>query len=169
MPSIWSMAIFAPSPLIEKMREGYDMVLSLETNIDDMNPEFYQHVFELLLDAGALDVFTTPVIMKKGRPGTLLTVLAREERREALTEILFAETTTAGVRSSLLARTVLDREMRQVTTRFGEIPVKVLSRGGSVVTVSPEYEQCRKIAKERRVPLKEVYDEAKKMAAFITE
>ncbi len=150
-------------------REGYDTVISLETNIDDMNPEFYQHVFERLLDAGALDVFATPIIMKKGRPGTLLTVLVRDERREALMEILFAETTTAGVRAGRLERTVLDREMRRVKTRFGEITVKVLSREGRVVTVSPEYEECRKIAGERQVPLKEVYDEAKKMAAYITE
>ncbi len=152
----------------DEMREGYDRILSLETNIDDMNPEFYQHVCERLFEAGALDVFTTAIIMKKGRPGTQLTVLAREERREALTEIIFAETTTAGIRAGRLERTVLDREMRRVATRFGEIPVKVLSRGGRVVSVSPEYEECRKIAKERQVPLKEVYDEAKKTAAALS-
>ncbi len=146
-------------------REDYDTVLSLETNIDDMNPEFYQHVSERLLDAGALDVFTTPVIMKKGRHGVQLTVLAREVHRETLTEIIFAETTTAGIRMSRLERAVLDREMRLVSTRFGSIPVKVLSRGGRVVTVSPEYEECRKLAKELKVSLKEVYDEAKKSAA----
>ena len=73
--------------------------------------------------------------------------------------------TTAGIRAARLERTVLDREMRQVATRFGEIPVKVLSRGGRVISVSPEYEECRRIAKERQVPLKEVYDEAKKTAA----
>ncbi|HNW27361.1 MAG TPA: nickel pincer cofactor biosynthesis protein LarC [Spirochaetota bacterium] len=151
----------------DSAREGYDTVLSLETNIDDMNPEFYQHVFDRLFEAGALDVFTAPIIMKKGRPGTLLTVLAREERREALAEIIFAETTTAGIRAARLERTVLDREMRRVTTRFGEITVKVLSRGGRVVSVSPEYEECRRIAKERQVPLKEVYDEAKKTAAAL--
>jgi len=94
-------------------------------------------------------------------------VLAREERREALAEIIFAETTTAGIRAARLERTVLDREMRRVTTRFGEITVKVLSRGGRVVSVSPEYEECRRIAKERQVPLKEVYDEAKKTAAAL--
>jgi uncharacterized protein (TIGR00299 family) protein len=151
----------------DEAREGYDRILSLETNIDDMNPEFYQHVYERLFEAGALDVFTTPVIMKKGRPGTQITVLAREERRETLTEIIFAETTTAGIRASRLERTVLDREMRRVTTRFGEITVKVLSRGGRVVSVSPEYEECRRIAKEWQVPLKEVYDEAKKTAAAL--
>lgn len=148
-------------------REGYDTVLSLETNIDDMNPEFYQHACERLLEAGALDVFTTPIIMKKGRPGALLTVLAREELREILTEILFAETTTAGVRVSRLERTVLDRAMRRLQTRFGELSIKILSRGGRVITVSPEYEECRARAKEQGVPLKEIYDEAKKIAATL--
>ncbi len=148
-------------------REGYDTVLSLETNIDDMNPEFYQHACERLLEAGALDVYTTPIIMKKGRPGALLTVLAREELREILTDILFAETTTAGVRVSHLERTVLDRSMKRLQTRFGELSVKILSRGGRVITVSPEYEECRAMAKELRVPLKEIYDEAKKIAAAL--
>ncbi len=148
----------------DNARTGHDTILSLETNIDDMNPEFYQHVAEQLLEAGALDVFTTPVIMKKGRPGTQLTVLAREEQRDLLTGMVFAETTTAGIRISRIERAILDREMRPVSTRFGEITVKILSRGGRVVTVSPEYEECRKIAKVRMVPLKTVYDEAKKMA-----
>lgn len=145
-------------------RDGYDTVVTLETNIDDMNPEIYQHVFDRLLEAGALDVFTAPVMMKKGRPGTLLTVLAREEKREELANLLFAETTTAGIRVGRFERVVCDREMRRVNTPFGEIGVKVLSRRGRVMTVSPEYEECRRIAKDRGVPLKQVYDEAKKIA-----
>ncbi len=143
---------------------GREAILSIETNIDDMNPEFYDHVIERLLEAGALDAYATPVIMKKTRPGTLLTALAREEARDKITKIIFEETTTAGIRYHKMERVVLDRETRHVTTRYGEIAVKVLTDNGHIVTVSPEYEECRRIAKARGVPLKLVYEEAKKMA-----
>lgn len=141
-----------------------DPIVSLETNIDDMNPEFYQHVLDRLLEAGALDVFTTQVIMKKSRPGVLLTVIAREETREDIARIIFEETTTAGIRYAPMERMILDREMKKISTRYGEISVKVLSRVGRVVTVSPEYEECRSIAHSLGIPLKQVYDEAKKIA-----
>jgi len=121
-------------------------------------------VFERLLESGALDVFTTPVIMKKTRPGVQLTVLAREEIRDEITGIIFDETTTAGIRISRMDRVMLDREIRTINTRYGEVSVKFLYSGGRVVTVSPEYEDCRRIAKSKGVPLKAVYDEAKKMA-----
>jgi len=142
----------------------YESVLAIETNIDDMNPEFYQHVSERLLEAGALDVYTAQVIMKKSRPGALLTVICRDDAREALARIIFEETTTAGIRYRRMERTVLDRETRRVSTPWGEIAVKVLAAAGRVVTVSPEYEECRRIARERGVPLKQVYDEARKAA-----
>jgi pyridinium-3,5-bisthiocarboxylic acid mononucleotide nickel chelatase len=144
--------------------EGFETIISLETNIDDMNPEFYQHVFDRLLESGALDVYTTPVMMKKTRPGVQLTVLAREEHRDGLTRIIFEETTTAGVRFSRLERLALHREIRKVRTRFGEVAVKFLSGTGGIVTVSPEYEDCRAAAISAGVPLKNVYDEAKKIA-----
>ena len=146
---------------------SYETVLSIETNIDDMNPEFYQHVFESLLESGALDVYTTPIIMKKSRPGVKLTVLAREEDRDALARVVFAETTTAGVRIARLDRLVLQRETRRVATVYGEIAVKVLSSGGRPVTVSPEFEDCRAAAKTLGVPLRKVYDEARKRADFL--
>ena len=107
-----------------------------------MNPEFYQHVSERLLEAGALDVYTAQVIMKKSRPGVVLTVLCREESRDALSRIIFEETTTAGIRYGRMERMVLDRELRRVRTPFGEIGVKVLTGAGRVITVSPEYEEC---------------------------
>jgi hypothetical protein len=148
----------------DETQTGNETIIALETNIDDMNPEFYQHVFERLLETGALDVFTTPVMMKKTRPGVQLTVLAREESRDEITGIIFDETTTAGIRISRMDRVMLDREIRIINTRYGEVDVKFLSSGGRVVTVSPEYEDCRRIAKAKGVPLKTVYDEAKKMA-----
>lgn len=141
-----------------------DWVISLETNIDDMNPEFYQHVTERLLECGALDVYTTPVIMKKSRPGVMLTVLARDALRDALSEIIFSETTTAGIRVHGMERLVLDREVIRVATRYGDIPVKILKKEGAVITVAPEYEACRAAAKELGVPLRKIYDEAKKIA-----
>ncbi len=146
---------------------GYETILSIETNIDDMNPEFYQHVFESLLESGALDVYTTPIIMKKSRPGVKLTVLAREEDRDALARVVFAETTTAGVRIARLDRLVLQRETRRVATVYGEIGIKVLSSGGFPVTISPEFEDCRAAAKTLGVPLRKVYDEARKRADFL--
>jgi hypothetical protein len=151
----------------DEIPAGHETIISLETNIDDMNPEFYQHVFERLLESGAMDVYTTPVIMKKTRPGVQLTVLAREDKREELTGIIFEETTTAGIRFSRMERTALEREIRKIATEFGEVGVKLLYSGGRVVTVSPEYEDCRRIAKSRGVPLKAVYDEAKKAAGTL--
>jgi pyridinium-3,5-bisthiocarboxylic acid mononucleotide nickel chelatase len=148
----------------DETQAGNETIIALETNIDDMNPEFYQHVFERLLESGALDVFTTPVIMKKTRPGVQLTVLAREDSRDKITSIIFDETTTAGIRISRMDRVMLEREIRIINTRYGEVIVKFLYSGGRVVTVSPEYEDCRRIAKAKGIPLKAVYDEAKKMA-----
>ena len=156
--------VFIGEGEIQAAREA---VIALETNIDDMNPEFYQHVFERLLESGAMDVYTTPVIMKKSRPGVQLTVLAREDKRDELTEIIFNETTTAGIRINKMERMALEREIRRIGTRFGEVSVKLLYSGGRVVTASPEYEDCRRIAKAEGVPLKEVYDEAKKMAGSL--
>ncbi len=148
----------------EGTQTGLEPIVSLETNIDDMNPEFYGHVIERLLAAGALDAYITPVIMKKTRPGTLLTTLAREDSAEQMRNIIFEETTTAGIRFHRMDRAVLGRETRRVATPYGEIAVKFLLDRGRVVTASPEYEECRRIAAERGVPLRLVYDEAKKAA-----
>ncbi|UCD35538.1 MAG: nickel pincer cofactor biosynthesis protein LarC [Nitrospiraceae bacterium] len=131
-------------------------VLVMETNIDDMNPQAYEYVMERLFDDGALDVYLTPVIMKKGRPGIVLTVLCTEDRRDALSEIVLAETTSIGLRFSRAGRTILTREIRTVDTKYGKIPLKTARLGKGRKKVSPEYEDCKRIARKLKVPLIEV-------------
>ncbi len=137
-----------------------DTVAVLEANIDDLNPQVFGYVMDRLLDAGALDVFGTPVQMKKSRPGTLLTVLARPEESEKLTRIIFAETTTLGIRRRDESRQVLARKWMTVATQYGDVRIKVASLNGTITSCAPEYEDCRRIAAERRVPLKMVMQEA---------
>lgn len=138
-------------------RADYDEVEVLETNIDDLNPEIYAYVCERLFEAGARDVFLVPVQMKKGRPGCLLTVLADPERREILTAIILSETSALGVRYHRSKRTVLPRHQRPVATEFGTVTVKVATAPDGTVNLAPEYEDCRRIARERQVSLKQVY------------
>lgn len=132
----------------------------LEANLDDLNPQVFGYVMDRLLQAGALDVFGTPVQMKKNRPGTLLTVLAKPERADELAHIIFAETTTLGVRRREEQRQALARKWETVTTRFGDIRMKIASMNGTISSYAPEYEDCRRIASEQRVPLKVVMQEA---------
>jgi uncharacterized protein (TIGR00299 family) protein len=133
----------------------------IETNIDDMNPQLYDHVIEKLLAQGAQDAYLTPIIMKKGRPGTLLSVLCDRKSSDAVLDTLFRETTSIGVRIRETGRKKLQREVRQVETSYGTVRVKVSSRDGEVLTVTPEYEDCRKLAEEKHVPLKLVMEEAR--------
>ncbi len=147
-----------------KERHPADTVICLETNIDDMNPEFYQDVMDKLLGNGALDVYLQPVIMKKSRPGNILTVLAEHRDEEKLAHIIFRETTTSGIRISSLKRRKLARETGSVETPFGEVAVKVLSGEGKIITLSPEYESCKKVSEEMKVPVKDVYYAAKAAA-----
>jgi uncharacterized protein (TIGR00299 family) protein len=137
-----------------------ETVAVLEANLDDLSPQVFGYVMEKLLEAGALDVFGTPVQMKKNRPGTLLTVLAKPEHADDLEKIIFAETTTLGVRRREERRHVLAREWRTVNTRFGDVRIKVASMNGAISSYAPEYEDCRRIAAEHRVPLKQVMQEA---------
>jgi uncharacterized protein (TIGR00299 family) protein len=137
-----------------------ETITVLEANLDDLNPQLFGYVMDRLLEAGALDVFGTPVQMKKNRPGTLLTVLAKNEDAEKLEQIIFAETTTLGVRRREERRHVLARKWQTVATRFGEVRIKIASMNGSVSSYAPEYEDCRRIAAEQRVPLKMVMQEA---------
>jgi len=132
----------------------------LEANIDDMTPEVFGYVMDRLLEAGALDVFATPIHMKKNRPGSLLTILAKPEDTAKLTEIVFAETTTLGVRRREETRQILARKWTTVTTHFGDVRIKIASLNGTVTSYAPEYEDCRRIAAEHRVPLKLVMQEA---------
>ncbi len=132
----------------------------LEANLDDMNPQIYGYFLEKTLGAGALDVFATPVQMKKNRPGFLITVLCQPADETKFQEMLFAETTTLGVRSSSAQRRILQREWVTVATKFGEVRIKVGKLNGQVRQASPEFEDCRKLAGEKNVALQVVLDAA---------
>jgi pyridinium-3,5-bisthiocarboxylic acid mononucleotide nickel chelatase len=136
------------------LQEG--TIVVLEANIDDMNPQLYGYFAERALEAGALDVFSTPIQMKKNRPGQLITVFCDPAKREELTELIFRETTTIGVRHSVMERNTLQRESILVKTNLGSVAVKVARLNGKILNAVPEYEECRKFAMERSLPLKEV-------------
>lgn len=140
--------------------DAADECLVLECNLDDCTPELVGCLFDRLLESGALDVFTTPVLMKKQRHGILLTVLCRPNDREPMLDLIFSESTTFGIRERVEKRTVLDRRFETVETPFGSVRIKIGERGGQVVTASPEIEDCRKCAGESGVPVKNVYDAA---------
>jgi len=144
---------------------GVDDVVVLEATIDDMSPQLYEYVLERLLAAGARDAFLVPVIMKKSRPATLLRVLAAPGDRERLATIVFAETTTIGLRWLAERRMVLAREERSVETAWGPVRVKIAHAPDGTVNVAPEFEDCRRIATERQVALKAVHQAA--MAAAL--
>jgi uncharacterized protein (TIGR00299 family) protein len=139
-------------------------VLVLETEIDDMSPQLFGPLFDRLLQAGALDVYYTSIQMKKGRPGVLLTAIVPPERRFAIEEVLFAETTTLGVRYQEWQRTVLARERVLVDTPYGPVAVKVARRQGAVQNAQPEFDDCLRLATARGVPVKEVWAAA--LAAY---
>jgi hypothetical protein len=132
-----------------------ERVLVLETEVDDASPQLLGPLLDRLLSAGALDAFFTPVQMKKGRPGVLVTVLADPSKREALEELLFRETTTLGVRRQVWERSVLERETVSVATAYGPIRVKIGRRGGVVYNASPEFDDCQRAAGEKGVAVKE--------------
>ena len=132
----------------------------LEANLDDLNPQVFGYVMDCLLEEGALDAFGVPVQMKKNRPGMLLTVLCRAEDAPKLTQLLFTETTTLGVRRRDEMRQALARKWVTVETRWGKVRMKVASMNGTVTNYAPEYEDCRRIATENHVPLKSVMQEA---------
>jgi len=133
-----------------------ERIVVLECEIDDMNPQLFGPLMDGLQRAGALDVFYAAVQMKKNRPGTLVTVVAAPERREALTALLFAETTTIGVRYHEMLRERLEREVKTIPTPAGPIRVKVASRAGRVLNASPEFDDCARAAAERGIPIKDV-------------
>src|SRR5256886_10161510 len=145
----------------EKTVPGFEEGIAvIEANLDDMNPQIYGYFLEKALAAGALDVFTTPVQMKKNRPGILLTVLCKPQDTEALMSLIFAETTTFGARTYRAQRRTLPREFVSVSTDFGDVRIKVSRVNGRILHVSPEYEDCRKLAVEKNVPLQRVISEA---------
>ncbi len=130
----------------------------METTIDDMSPQLYEPLVERLLAAGALDVYLAPVVMKRSRPGTVLTALAPPDLAERLAETLFRETTTIGVRWSEVKRRRLPREMVRLPTTVGPVTFKISRLGGRVVTVTPEFEEVRRIADAQGRPVREVLD-----------
>jgi hypothetical protein len=140
----------------EQRRGANQTVLVMEATIDDMSAELAGYLLERLLEAGALDVFLTPATMKKSRPGMNLTVIAPPTFREEMAAILFAESTTLGLRCHEVERQVLERKVVQVSTRFGKVAVKLGLSGGRVLNVAPEFEDCRRIASRKGVSLKEV-------------
>ncbi len=137
-----------------------DTVTVLEANLDDLNPQVFGYVMERLLSEGALEVFGTPVQMKKNRPGMLLSVLARPDDVPRLAKLVFGETTTLGIRMRQERRQTLLRHSVTVQTMWGEVRMKVASLNGSIANYAPEYEDCRRIADQHKIPLKQVMHEA---------
>ena len=140
---------------------GDETVLEIETTIDDMSPQLYEPLIERLFAAGALDVYLQPVIMKRGRPGIVVTALCAPERVGDLSQVLFEESTTIGVRWSERRRARLQREMVVLTTIYGAIPFKVSRLSGRIVTVTPELADVARIAREKSLPVREVLDQAR--------
>ena len=126
-----------------------------------MNPQLYGHVIDKLMQQGAHDAYLTPIIMKKGRPAILLSVLTDRVKESAVLDTIFRETTSIGVRIREVGRKKLTREIQVVDTVYGKIRIKVSKRGDEILTVTPEYEDCRKIGEEKQVPLRQVMEEAR--------
>jgi len=145
--------------LFNSKKKISDKVMEIETNIDDMTAEQLGNVMDRLFEQGALDVFFTPVLMKKNRPGTKLTVICRQDRKDMLVEVLLRHTSTFGVRFSYLDRTVLDRETVAVDTAFGSIRCKLGRLSGELLKYSPEYEDCKSASERSGRPISEVYAE----------
>lgn len=161
-PNLLRLAIGECGP--ETVGLEQDTVVVIEANIDDMNPQLYEFVMERLLAAGALDVTLTPVHMKKNRPGALISVVCRVPEREMCADILLEETTTIGVRWSLCHRIKARRSFKEIATSFGVVRCKVASGLKGVLNVTPEYEDCKRLARANGVPLKRVMDEVRCLA-----
>lgn len=131
----------------------------IETNIDDMNPEFYEHVMETLFAAGAVDVFFVPIIMKKNRPAIKLSALAPPGLVENIARILLSETSTFGVRYYDVERIALDREYQTLKTPYGPVKIKIGRLDGAILHYAPEYDECKKIARKKKIPIKKVYED----------
>jgi hypothetical protein len=137
----------------------HDEMIVLEANVDDMNPEWFEPASEALFEAGARDVSLSPLVMKKGRPGTLLRVIASPDEESRLTQTILRETSTIGVRSHRVVRAILPRRSVTVPTRYGNIPVKVVALPGGGERRTPEYADCRRAARTHGVPISRVYEE----------
>lgn len=156
--------VFIGSVPVPGKTYAVEQTVTIETTIDDMNPQIYDYLIEKVLQVGALDIFCTTVQMKKNRRGTLVTILCRPDMVTSLAELLFRETTTIGLRWRPDNRFTLERDFINVKTRFGEISCKTASQGNELVNVMPEYEECKRVAIDQKVPLKTVLEEARAQA-----
>jgi pyridinium-3,5-bisthiocarboxylic acid mononucleotide nickel chelatase len=136
-----------------------EQMLVIETNIDDMNPQLYDHVMDRLFEAGARDVFLSSIQMKKNRPATLLTVICEPSNSQGLAKIIFQETSTIGIRSYPVNRMILKRESKKVKTRFGEVTVKIVEQPDGSKRTTPEYDDLKRIAAANKLPIKQLHDE----------
>jgi uncharacterized protein (DUF111 family) len=136
--------------------EASEMV-QIETNIDDMNPQFYGYIMEKLFSAGAKDVYLVPIQMKKNRPGTLLGVIANRRDEAALSELILRETTTLGLRVLPIGRHEALRDFKKISTKYGELTTKLKILNGEVIQSVPEYDECIRLANENNVRLSEIY------------
>ncbi len=146
-----------------------ETVAVVETSIDDMNPQIYGYLTEKLLDMGVMDAFLSPLQMKKNRPGTLITVICSPEMVEKVAELLIRETTTIGVRWRMEQRIKAHRTIRTIPTQYGPIRFKMAQIGEEIVNLTPEYEDCKRVAIEKELPLKQVMEEARSVALKRTE
>jgi uncharacterized protein (TIGR00299 family) protein len=144
-----------------------EKITVLEANLDDLSPQVLAYAMERLLAEGALDVFSVPVQMKKSRPGALLTVLAKMEDADRLTKLIFAETTTLGVRRREEHRQTLSRRWETVNTTWGPVRIKIANMNGTVSNYAPEYEDCRALAEAHHIPLKQVIQQAAQAYATV--
>ena len=144
-------------------------LMVMEANIDDSTPEVMAAVVDKLINVGARDAWITPIVMKKGRPGFLLSVLVYREDLFEIEKLVFLETTTIGIREYPVKRKILPREIIKIETTYGKVDVKVSYFNGEIVTMAPEYESCRNLAAERKVPLRFVYESVYKKFDEIKE
>ncbi len=143
--------------IMEAPGPGHEALL-IESNIDDMNPEFYDYITERLFKAGASDVYCSQMIMKKGRPGIVLNVICESGLADTVKEIIFKESTTLGIRTFTFKKDTLTREFRKLKTNYGEVTIKHSFYEGKEVSAKPEYDECKRIAAENGIPVKEVYN-----------
>ncbi|WP_160687411.1 nickel pincer cofactor biosynthesis protein LarC [Clostridium sp. C2-6-12] len=164
IPNVLRVYLGEETPL-EKVEDQY----ILETNIDDMNPEFYEYIEEKLFEAGALDVYKTAIFMKKGRPGVKLSILITEKLEQDVLEVIFKETTSIGVRKYKVEKIMLNREFSKVQTEYGNITIKKSYYKGKLVKYKPEYEECKAVAKEKNITLDSIYKEVYKNISSIED
>lgn len=141
-----------------------DSITVIESNIDDMNPQFYDYIMNRLFKGGALDVFLTPIIMKKNRPAVKITLISEIDNANNLADILLSETTSFGLRMYKTERVKLKREIKVIKTEYGNVRVKMGKRNSKIIKVVPEYEDCKRIAEEKGIPIKDIYEKIKASA-----